>query len=246
MTIKIFFVLFATVVILTDAKGQIAIGLEAGISNNFLHTDISKLSYTNNQSENGFIITVLVQYVINNTLFLKTAFTLLQKNHSYIRTGPYTGVYTRFTNSYGQLPVMAGINFGNKKIKALLQAGVYGAYWLQGKMKGQIPNIYNVTDSISSNGQITENYALAGFNQRYAFDSRKDRRFECGVTGGLGLTYFLNTRNSVLIEANYSHSLTSQQKNYMMNQEKRLNKTLAITAGYLYRFNTRSSKTGTR
>ena len=240
--IKNLLVLLIIIVTITNTKGQIGIGLETGISNNFLHTDINKLSNTNNQSEYGFIISVPVHYTINSALFLKTAFTVLQKNYSYIRTGAFAGVYTRFTNTYGQLPVMAGINYGNKKINALLQAGVYGAYWLQGKMKGEIPNIYNVTDSIGRNGQITENYALAGFNQRYAFDSHKDRRFEFGLTGGLGLIYFLNTRNSVIVEANYSHSFADQQKNYMLNQGKRLNQTLAVTAGYLYRFNIRTSK----
>jgi hypothetical protein len=232
-----------TAVTIAGAQAQLAIGLETGITGNYLHSDINKLSYTNNQSENGFIINVPVKYTINNSVFLKTAFTVLQKNYSYIRTGPYAGVYTRFTNTYWQLPVTAGINYGNKKIKVLLQAGAYGAYWLQGKMKGKIPNIYNVTDSTNSNGQITETFGLISFTQRNAFDSRKDRRFEFGLTGGLGFIYFSDTRNSVLIEANYFHSLTGQQKNYMVNQEKRMNQTFAITAGYIYRFNIRSSKT---
>lgn len=226
--------LFTIPIFVTSAQAQLTIGPSAGITNNFLKTNINSLSYTKNQTENGLIIDLPVQYAIKNGFFLETAFTFLQKNYSYRRTGPFAGIYTKFTNTYCQLPVTAGREYGHRKIRVGVLAGVYGAYWLQGRMKGKIPNIYSVKDSTNGSGQTTETFGLSGFNEKYVFDSRKDRRFEFGLTAGLCCAYFLHSGNCFTIVANYSHAITDQQKNYMVNQLQRLNQTFAVCVGYRY------------
>ena len=221
-------------VLSTSLQAQIAIGLSAGITNNYIKTNINSLSYTKNQSENGLIIGVPIQYTINTSFFFKTSFIFLQKNYAYIRTSSYTGIYTKFNNTYVQLPVMAGWVYGHKKIKGEVLAGAYGAYWLQARIKGKIPNIYSVTDSINSNGQTTETFGLSSFNKKYSFDAHKDKRFEFGLAAGLGCSYAINAGNYLTIEANYFHSLTDQQKNYMVTQQQRFNQTLTVCVGYRY------------
>ena len=221
-------------VIALPANAQYAISFGAGVDKNQLHTDISGIPYTREQSEYGIILNISVSWQAKNWLFLKTGMSYLQKNYTYERTGPYRGMYITFINSYVQLPLMAGIEYGNRKIKGFLQTGIYGAYWIRGKMKGKIPDIYNITDTIDNTGQLVETFKLASFNEKYNFDSRKDRRFELGWTSGLDISYYLTQKSNLVLEVNYFRSLTDQQKNYMINQKARYNQTFTCTVGYIY------------
>jgi hypothetical protein len=218
------------------ASAQYSIGLEAGVDWNKMHTDTRSLTYTNKIAENGFVVSIPVSYQINNWLSLRAAIMYLHKSYSYLRTGAYTGAYTTFVNTYLQLPLMGSVTFGSNKFKVRLNGGVYSAYWIRGKLKGKIPNIYNIEETIDRSGQITETFSLTSFNQKYSFNSHKDRHFELGLVGGLGASYNLNHSNGLIIEVNYFHSLTDQQKNYMLDQQKRLNRTFTFTLGYIYEF----------
>jgi hypothetical protein len=215
---------------------QLTIGLEVGTGKNLFNTNIDDLSYTTVRGDYGVMLGLPVIYEINNGIFLRSGIIYLQKNYSNIRTGPYSGVYTSFNNSYLMVPLTAGINWGKHKLKPFANTGIYGAWWMIGKTSGKIPDILSATTTYNENGQLIETLKLIDFSSEYIFNSHKDKRFEFGLACGIGCNYFINRNNSVDIEINYFHAFTDQQKKYMINQNARYNRTVCVSLGYQYHF----------
>jgi hypothetical protein len=224
---------------LTPAKficAQFYGGLKGGYNQNYLHTDVSNRSFTKIQSEPGYNIGVIVKYHFKNWLSIQADPAIIQKNYSMTRTGIYTGIYQSYRNSYLQLPVTLQGSIQIKNITAFFNAGLYGAYWASGKVKGATPNILNINDSIGINGQIIESFRVISYSEKYQFDSRKDRRFEFGWLVGTGLGYTLNNKWDIFVEGRYYFSLSDQQKPYMINQLPKYNETLSVSLGILVPF----------
>jgi len=131
---------------------------------------------------------------------------------------------------------MISIQKGNKRMSYFISAGLYQAYWIEGKLKGSIPNIYSVSD-VNVNNQTSESFDLTGYDEKYVFNSQKDKRFEFGVAFNAGTNYFLSKSNFLSVEINLYNSLTDQQKNYMINQRPRLNRTVTFSVGCFHEFN---------
>ena len=217
-------------------NAQVAIGPVLGASRNYLYTDISQMSYTRLDPDNGLVTGAKVQYHLTKKLWLHASPGFLKKNYSYVRSGPYTGIYTSYLNSYLQLPLAISLELKRKQLSVYMSAGVYWAYWIKATVKGAIADIYSAADSTGSNGQLTETLRLVDYSTPYQFDTRKDRRNEWGVQGTIGIQLNFSNSNSLLAEAGYSRSLTSQQKKYMLYQARQLNQTCQITVGLLHYF----------
>lgn len=217
-----------------SVKGQLSIGFDAGYDRNFLRTDMSGRSYTHNTSKAGFIIGIPIQYRINRTIALLTEPSFAQKNSLVYRTGAFTGVYDAYVNTYWQLPLMIRCMLGRSRYKGFLDLGLYAAYWGWGREKGATPAVLNLSDSIGANGRVDEYFSLISYDRKRAFDSRKDRRLEAGWVAGGGLSYQLNKKYTLFIQARYTGSFTDQQKHYMILQVPRYNETWYISAGGLF------------
>jgi hypothetical protein len=227
-------ILFST---LFSIKAQFSIGINAGYNINHLETNISNRSYTKNTNENGYNYGLKLSYHLTHVLNMQTGLDLMQKNYSVIRTGDYLGIYEIFDNSYFQIPITAQFKlFGIRRMSFLINTGVYGAYWFYSKITGTIPNILNSTETISNDGQITQNLTLTNFVEKYQFNSKVDNRFEYGFNTGLELNYKVNNNHSIFGGLNFYQSLTDQQKKYMVNQISKRNQTLCIAIGYSYKF----------
>lgn len=240
MIVIIRLIVLPVLVILTPAKficAQYYWGVKAGISNNYLRTNISNRAFTETRSAPGYNVGVIVKYHFKNWLSIQAEPDIIQKNYSINRTGIYTGIYQSYRNTFFQLPVTMQVSFQKKNIGAFFSAGLYGAYWAYGKVKGAVPNILDISDSIGTNGQVIETFAVHTFSEKYRFDARKDRRFEFGWLMDAGFGYQLKKQYNLFIEGRFYYSLSDHQKAYMENQLPKYNETISISIGLLVPFN---------
>lgn len=217
-----------------NAHAQLSIGLSGGYARNHLYTSVGYRTYTQYQPADGFSLSVPLKYTVNDWLAVQAEAQFVQKNYQLIRSEFFEGIYNATTNQYLQLPLMGHFSFGGRKLKGFVNLGGYAGYWATSTNKG-------VAAGLSL--QPTENpqryldfYQNIAYDEPYAFDNRKDRRFELGWLTGLGVSYQLS-RYNVFVEGRYSQAILDQQKNYMNNQIPRYNQTYILQIGCFYQLN---------
>jgi hypothetical protein len=213
------------------AFGHTYIGIEAGATRNSLITDISNRSYTQNEAGAGYLIGLSIRYEHRRWLSFQTGLNLSQKNYTMARTDSFSGIYDTHINSYLQSPLVTSLRLGGEQWGCFADLGLYGAYWISARVKGNVPGILNINDSIGLGGQIIEYFRLISYNENYHFDNRKDNRLEFGWLTGIGADYRLGGRYRVFVEARYYQSLTDQQKRYAIDQVSEVNQTWHFLAG---------------
>ena len=171
------------------ASAQLSVGIEGGYNKNYLVTNNANRAFTNYQPLSGFTIGIPLQYKINEWFAIAADPVFIQKNYSQQRSVFFDGVYQDNYNSYIQLPLMGHFMFGGKRLKGFLNAGIYGGYWLSGKVKGKTPNILDIADDETASNSIYDYEHPYSYNEKYNFDGRKDNRLDAGWIGGLGLGY---------------------------------------------------------
>lgn len=216
------------------AYGQLSLGFESGLVSNRLITNISNRSFTINQSNAGYWIGIPLQYDLCKDFSVVMDPNFSQKEYSFVRTGPYSGIYEHFINDYFQLPVMAQVQWGQKKLRGMIRGGVYGGYWVSGRVRGSAPNILNVSDSAGAGGSTVETLELSRYHERYLFSAERDERFEFGLAAGIGISYRLKEKITLTFESRVHQSITDQQKKYMINQVPQYNQTFAFLLGCMY------------
>ncbi len=214
----------------TNVLAQFSIGLSGGYAKTNLYTSPGYRTYTQYRPADGFSVGVPIQYVITDWLTVQAEAQFVQKNYRLTRTDYYEGVYNTTTNQYLQLPLMGHFSFGSRRVSGFVNLGGYAAYWATSANKG-------VTPALNEGGGDAPIFLDAvervAYNEPYAFDNRKDRRFELGWLTGLGVSYQL-ARYSFFVEGRYSQSLLDQQKNYMINQIPCYNQTYTVQTGCLF------------
>ena len=206
---------------------QTNIGINTGFTGNYLNTSASGSVLIIVHSDMGFKTGIPFQLKILPRLFAEIEPEILQKSYLVNRTGPFEGVYKKQTNTYLQLPLTAGGTYG-ERLKIFANAGLYTGYWLSGRVKGKIPDIFSADPEVNSQ---SENFKLASYDQRYSFSPERDRRIEFGWIIGAGVQYQLNSQYGLFIKAAYYQSLTDQQKQYMVNQISQYNRTITLSIG---------------
>lgn len=234
MIIRIFFVSLFFTLIAADAKSQLLLGIGVGISNNYLNTNISNRKSSVIKSDVGYSINLPLHYQVVKWLTIETGPNFIQKNYTLARTDSLLGAYTRFKNTYIQLPLLMHVVYGNR-LKIFIKAGGYIAYWISGHLKGETPNIFSVIST--GYGSQVETFALSTFTEKYIFNSQRDNRIELGWIIGAGLQYKLTNKYSLFTEWSFNQSLTDQQKQYMYNQMPQYNQTSNFLIGGLYVLN---------
>jgi len=223
------------------SKAQFSLGEESGVSKNHLNTNIVNRLFTENINKGGYSIGIPIQFGLCNWLSFQVVPQMTQKNYSFFRIGSFTGVRESFKNWYLQLPLMAKVSYGYKKIKGFLDLGTYGAYWISGRTYGTQPDIFHITDSLALTGQV-ETFTLSEYNASYSFNQKKDNRFEFGIVTGIGLTYYVTNRLSIFGEVRYYQAVTDHQKRYMFQQIPEYNQTTIFLLGCFLSFKQNASK----
>jgi len=203
------------------------VGLEGGYTYNNLHTNTLPISTVSN-GQGGFSIGIPLIYDLPHHLAISATPHFLQKGYSLDRTGAFAGYYETYKNSYIQLPVSLQASLTYKKWQGFINAGVYAAYWITGRVQGVTPGILNIDSSY---------FTPSAYNEKYTFDNTRDRRMEFGWTAGAGISYALTEKYAWRIGVSYAQALTDQQKNYMERQSARFNRTFLFTTGILVHLN---------
>jgi len=132
------------------------------------------------------------------------------------------------TNKYLQLPINLDTKiFKSKTTTTYLTVGVTIGYWIRSNTRGYLPDIFSSFTSFEN----TEHYNLIYLNEKYAFDNKKDRRYDIAIN--LGFRERFHIRNTTLsINAFITKSIISQQNTYMLNQEMQSNQSITLQIAY--------------
>jgi len=205
----------------TTLYAQFKVGLLTGITSNTLDTSTKNRPFGKYESRSGFTAAIPLQYHFNDWFALGADLSYIEKNYSWSRTGFYEGIGQTTTNSYIQLPLMTRFSFGGERLRGFTNLGGYVGYWINSNIQGVALDMMN-----NSNPEYE-------YNEKYTFDKRRDNRVELGLLASIGIEYIWN-RYSFFLEARYYHGMTDLQKNYMINQIPRYNKTVAVQVGCMF------------
>ncbi len=202
------------------AHAQWRVGVTAGADCNHYSIDTHYQDDVTYKDRWGMTVGLAGQYDVTEWLGVRAELNWTQKNYRRKRNIIEAQNY-KVVNNYLQLPVMASFSFGGEKFRGFCNLGVYGGYWMNGRIEGTDLNKMTVK--------------VFDFSQKYEFNSDRDRRFEFGYVGGVGVEYSFCNRWAAQIEARYYYAATSNYKSETV-KDPRYNNTLALQAGVFYKF----------
>ncbi len=203
------------------ANAQWRVGLTAGADYNVFSIDKQYMADVVYKGRWGVSFGLTGQYNFTDWFGVRADLNLMQKNHHVCRAN-MEGYDMKYRNTYLMLPVMASFSFGGERLRGFCNLGVYGGYWTRSYRSGQDFNSF--TDKF---------YEVKG---KVAFDSDRDKRWDCGLAGGLGLEYRISNHWATQLEVRYYYSTTSTTKQYMRIKDYRYNSTTTIQLGGSYIF----------
>ena len=203
------------------ANAQWRVGVTAGADYNVFSIDKQYMTDVLFDGRWGVTYGVAGQYNFTDWFGVRADFNLTQKNYRMHRAN-IEEVDLKYRNTYLQLPVMASFSFGGKKLRGFCNLGVYGGYWVHSYRSGK--------DINSFTGQ---SFDIKG---KVEFDSDRDKRWDCGLVGGVGMEYRFDQHWAAQVEVRHYYSTTSTTKQYMRNKDYRYHSTTAIQLGASYIF----------
>lgn len=223
-------------------KGQLNVGLNAGISRNSLISSQGYRSFTTYDKAYGYNAGLVLQYPVNKLMTVGVEPSFIKKNYEIARNDYYQGGYEATRNSYIQLPVLFTFSLSNDKMLGGITGGGYSAYWAHSRKKGVIPNLSNLSLQNGGYTNVFQNIQRFSYDETYHFDPNVDKRWEFGWVTGLDFQYTIVKQMAFFIAARYYYSLTDQVKNYSINHEPRYNETEVVMAGLLFKTNAHKKK----
>lgn len=163
------------------------------------------------------------KYAFTDWLAVRADLTIMSRSYRMDRNLHYLDpVYTKYSNDYLMLPLMADFSFGGKKLQGHAYAGGFGSFWMKARMEGKT---YWMTDYY---------VYFEDFKEQRAFNS-EDQRLVAGAVGGLGLSYAIFGANQaspvISLDVLYYYDLVSHHKGYPHLSDPRYLNTLSITLG---------------
>lgn len=200
---------------------QWSVGLLAGADYNIHSQDTHYMTDYRFRGTAGVNVGFSGQYTVNDWLSFRADPTFIQKNYQHTRN-VLTQMDYHYRNSYLMLPLLASFHFGGYTVHGIVNAGVYGGYWLASSRYG--------TDQNAMTNQDFE------FAERITFNGERDNRLDLGLAAGLGMEFCLSPRWTAQVEARCYYSLASQVKQYMRVRDYRYDTTLGLQAVLYYSF----------
>lgn len=104
--------------------------------------------------------------------------------------------YSR-TLTYVQIPLLTHIYFGSRRVKGFFNLGPEVGFMIQ--------------DKVNANFDYKNYESIQGFPQGYRTNEQLkmevENKFDYGIAGGAGIEFFINLRNSILLEGRYYFGL---------------------------------------
>ncbi|MCL2329409.1 MAG: PorT family protein [Bacteroidetes bacterium] len=205
-----------------ECNARLLLGISGGYTHNSLTTSVGYRPFTAYESMGGFTVGVPVVYQFAGWVGLQTEPSVIRKSYRWTRTEFYALdpilPYQETKNTYLQLPLMARFSFGGENLRGFCTPGAFAGYWAGSRING-------VTDNEEQ---------LYEYDEPFEFDTRRDNRFEYGLSMGLGLEYNCNNVCTFALEGRYLYSLSDLQKDYMKQQIPRYNNTIVVQASVLF------------
>ncbi|MDE6065236.1 MAG: PorT family protein [Duncaniella sp.] len=133
--------------------------------------------------------------------------------------------YSR-TLTYVQIPLLTHIYFGSRKVKFFFNLG---------------PEVgFMINDKINANFDYMNYASIEGFPQGYRTNEQLkmdiQNKFDYGIAGGAGVEFFINRRNSLLLEGRYYFGLgnifKATKRDYFASSRST---SIEISLAYLFR-----------
>lgn len=201
-------------------------GVQALYSINVLEADVAYQENVRYVAGDGLGFSLNATYNVQPWLAFRGAIEAMPKN--YVRYGAYdattnvAGLMTQAKNMYLNIPVVADFSIGGK-LRFHARLGGYMGYWLTGRRQG-------ISIPLTSVDPISE------FDVPYEFDSRRDNRFDAGITSALAFSALCFNRIDLELALRLDYSLTDVQKQYTKYIHPRYNTTVLLTLGAAYKF----------
>ena len=213
----------AMIVIDGNASAQWAIGLQGGWNS----TTISR--YNGGRMDEtysalgGFNMALQGHYTVTPWLAIRADLGFMQRSHRMDRNLNYIDpVYTEHVNAYLMLPLMTDFSFGGERLRGHLLTGAYICYWLSERRNG-------------TTFWMTDYYVyFEPFDETRKFTT-EDQRLNAGTTLGIGLSYALNTKWELGVDAQYYYDLTSHHKGAVHLSDPRYLNTLSVSINVNYK-----------
>ena len=216
------------------ASAQWRVGIQTGYTHNWLYTENGYFYTRTYQPRGGFSIGAPVQYEFEDWFALQAEVSYIQKNYRMQRTEFFSPLFENMTNHYLSVPVFAHFSFGGDDLRGFFNAGFYAGGWLASNRKGAAQTSFGYHYDAYILEDVSDLTELYYYDEKYAFNSTRDNRFEAGAMIGIGLQYEINDLLTVLAECRYYYSLTDMQKNYMKMQVPRYLNTMLFQIGILF------------
>ena len=176
----------------------------------------------------GADVGIQAKYAFTDWFAIRADLSYMKRSYRMDRNLHYLDpVYTKYSNEYLMLPLMADFSFGGKKLRGHAYCGGYGAYWAFAEREGKT---YWMTDYY---------VYFEDFDEQRAFNS-EDQRLIAGAVGGLGLSYsylgIVGKRDVISLDALSYYDLVSHHKGYVHPSDPRYLNTLSITLGLAFSF----------
>jgi hypothetical protein len=104
------------------------LGLSGGYANNALHTSTGGRALTEYKNGHGFTIGLPARYQFAPWFAIQAELQYVQKNYTWRRTGQFDRVYSKVTNSFIEIPLMASFPWAGKSSGSSSMPGAMGAF----------------------------------------------------------------------------------------------------------------------
>lgn len=200
-----------------DAEAQWAVGARLGIN-------ASTMDFSNNPDyrlegpgyTQGLVGGLTVQYISQPHVGVQFELNYMQKGWSETEDTLTNTRYRRHIN-YVELPFLAHANIGKGKFRMIFDFGPYAAY------------------ALSSREIITDISTGTDMIDQYTFEEDRDNRLDYGLIVGSGFEYKLG-RIALQVAARYTFGLGNISKIKTTESEVSQNRTISLSAGFLYMF----------
>jgi hypothetical protein len=213
------------------ARAQLPLEVTAGYSYNsiFDQTDTYRT-----YARSGFCFGAILPVKTFKIFVLQSGLEYVQKNYLWRRTGNYSQIFERRSNSYLSLPVLAQMRVVKTRDLALVvTSGLFGSYLLSRNVEGAIPNVFNSTTDLLQDGEIVQNFRMTRYDFRNKFNKQNDVRYEWGIAGGLQIQYTGLPGFTPLLKAHYYQGLTRVSRNSSREGLNSTNHTLVVSGGVI-------------
>ncbi len=202
---RIFVLLLAGMCSLAAAHAQWRLGVTAGADLD-CYTQENTYAYDRVLTPGwGGTMGITAQYNFLDWLGLRLDWTMAQRNYTsrfYLRewtdlNGDTQHEQYRYTNTYHLLPLTLSFSFGGEHVRGYADIVGYAGHWTSGKYTAQMQDEYHRQ---WLEGLQTVGYDTYVVEESYAFDKRRDRRFDAGLVGRIGITYTTPVRLFLALE----------------------------------------------